>query len=107
MRSYRSLLVSVMLGIAACSAERIIAGANPTTGSLDRVALGPGNILYVLDGQVLSHAAADSTAMPDAIRSLKAGDIARIQVIKGRVAREMYGAAGENGVVLISTKRGS
>lgn len=107
MKSYRSLLVTAMLGIAACSAERIMAGANPKPAGLDRVSLGSGNVLYILDGQVLEHAATDSTAMPDAVRTLKAGDIARIQVIKGRAAREKYGAAGENGVVLIYTKHGS
>lgn len=71
-----------------------------------RVELGGGDVLYVIDGHKLPRSVRDST-VPAAVRALAPDDILSIQVLKGNEARERYGPDGENGVVVISTRRKS
>ena len=71
-----------------------------------RVAMGSRtDVLYVLDGHVLSRAATDSAGMPTAVRSLDPAHIVSIQVLKGAKARKQYGEAGASGVVVITTSK--
>lgn len=62
-----------------------------------------GAVLYVLDGRVLATAA--DTAMPAEVRALDPSRIASVQVLKGAAAKQRYGARGENGVVVITTRQ--
>lgn len=100
-------MTAVLAGIllSACFAQR--ASTAPTSrlaASPERVAIASGSVLYVLDGKVLAHTARDSAAMPVELQSLDADDIASIEVLKGKQAKLRYGTAGENGVVLITTR---
>ena len=102
------LLLAVTAGVvlAGCSAERITAAPPGVQTAPQRVAIGSGNVLYVLDGKVIDRKPTDTLAViPSEIRALDPDDVSRIEVIKGEAARKRYGAAGENGVVLITTKR--
>ncbi len=63
---------------------------------LDGVRIGGGNITgFGAGGQQVS-----------ALADLNPNDIQDIQVLKGAAASALYGTAGQNGVILISTKRG-
>jgi TonB-linked SusC/RagA family outer membrane protein len=53
--------------------------------------------LYVVDGIVLG------SGLPD----INASDIASVEVVKGAAASSLYGARAGNGVIQITTKRGS
>lgn len=100
----RSLTIFVSLCAAlACASrpERPRAEVIPA-----RVELGGGDVLYVIDGHKLPRSERDST-VPAAVRALAPDDIVSIQVLKGSEARERYGPDGENGVVVISTRRKS
>jgi TonB-linked SusC/RagA family outer membrane protein len=44
---------------------------------------------------------------PSRLNDLNPGDIANIEVVKGPAASAMYGTAAANGVILITTKRGT
>lgn len=101
-------MTAVIAGIllSACSAHRVTTSPQSRQfAASERIALGGGSVLYVLDGRLLERSPNDSAGMPPEIQSLDAADIASIEVLKGELARERYGAAGENGVVLITTKR--
>lgn len=72
--------------------------------------------LYVIDGVPINNAAllggttrgiaADNNAS-NPLASINPNDIASIEVLKDASATAIYGARGANGVVLITTKRGS
>jgi TonB-dependent SusC/RagA subfamily outer membrane receptor len=103
------LLLVVAAGalLAGCSAERLtVAPPSPSTHTApQRVTIATGDVLYILDGKVLARAMSDTLALiPKEIRALAPEDVKQIEVIKGEAARKLYGAAGENGVVLITTK---
>jgi TonB-linked SusC/RagA family outer membrane protein len=57
--------------------------------------------IYVVDGVVLNTQTGVTT------RDLEALDVASIEVIKGSAATSLYGSLGANGVVAITTNRGS
>ena len=100
-------MTAVLAGIllSGCFGQRVsTAPLASLAGTPERVAIGSGNVLYVLDGKVLAHTAQDSAAMPVELQSLDADDIASIEVLKGEKAKLRYGTAGENGVVLITTR---
>lgn len=100
----RSLLVWFALCATAACASR---SAPPPAAPLpSRIELGGGDVLYVIDGHKLARSASDST-LPAEVRALSPGDIVSIRVIKGSEARQRYGPDGENGVVVISTRRKS
>jgi TonB-linked SusC/RagA family outer membrane protein len=63
------------------------------------------NPLYVVDGVVLP--VGTQTQNSNAIDFLNPADIASMEVLKDASATAIYGARGANGVILITTKRGS
>ncbi len=63
------------------------------------------NPLYVIDGVILP--VGSQTQNSNAIDFLNPGDIASIEVLKDASSIAIYGARGANGVVLITTKKGS
>ncbi len=99
---------SLALGAALCAVMACASRPAPaTTAALpSRVELGGAEVLYVIDGHKLPRAPRDSTLPPE-VRALDPDDIVSIRVLKGSEARERYGADGENGVVVISTRRKS
>ena len=63
------------------------------------------NPLYVIDGVILNATGLSNGSTP--IDFINPNDIASIEVLKDASATAIYGARGANGVILISTKRGS
>ncbi len=63
------------------------------------------NPLYVIDGVILN--AADLANGSTPMDYINPNDIASIEVLKDASATAIYGARGANGVILVSTKRGS
>lgn len=63
------------------------------------------NPLYVIDGVILNAAGLANGSTP--IDYINPGDIASIEVLKDASATAIYGARGANGVILVTTKRGS
>ena len=63
------------------------------------------NPLYVVDGVVLP--VGTQTQNSNAIDYINPSDIASVEVLKDASATAIYGARGANGVILITTKRGS
>lgn len=63
------------------------------------------NPLYVIDGVVL--VASDLANGSTPIDYLNANDVSSIEILKDASATAIYGARGANGVILVSTKRGS
>lgn len=63
------------------------------------------NPLYVIDGVILNAAGLSNGSTP--IDYINPNDIASIEVLKDASATAIYGARGANGVILVSTKRGS
>ena len=63
------------------------------------------NPLYVIDGVILNAGGLSNGSSP--IDFINPNDIASIEVLKDASATAIYGARGANGVILISTKRGS
>jgi TonB-linked SusC/RagA family outer membrane protein len=61
--------------------------------------------LYVIDGVILHSAGLANGSSP--IDYINPNDIASIEVLKDASATAIYGARGANGVILVSTKRGS
>ena len=57
----------------------------------------PENALYIIDGKKASGKSALETMAPD--------DIESINVFKGEKAIALYGKDGENGVIVITTKK--
>jgi len=105
------LMLAVAAGVvlAGCSAERLtVASSSPSPNTRavpQRVSIASGDVLYILDGKVLARSISDTLALiPQEVRALAPEDVKQIEVIKGEAARKLYGAAGENGVVLITTK---
>ncbi len=99
----RALTLVLALAAAAGCATR----TPPVAASADtpeRVELSGGDVLYVIDGRRLPRAASDSV-VPAEVRALDPAEILSIQVIKGSEARARFGRDGENGVVVISTRR--
>ena len=63
------------------------------------------NPLYVIDGVILP--VGSQTQNSNAIDFINPADIASIEVLKDASATAIYGARGANGVILVTTKRGS
>ena len=63
------------------------------------------NPLYIIDGVALPQGT--QTQNSNSIDFINPNDIASIEVLKDASATAIYGARGANGVVLITTKRGS
>ena len=92
--------------LAGCSSERIVASSAPRPAApVERVAIRASAPLYVVDGRMITRGQSDSVGLPAEVQQLKPEDVEQIEVIKGDAARIRYGAAGESGVVVITTKR--
>ncbi|QHW01573.1 SusC/RagA family TonB-linked outer membrane protein [Spirosoma endbachense] len=63
------------------------------------------NPLYVIDGVILNATGLANGSTP--IDYLNPNDIASVEVLKDASATAIYGARGANGVILVTTKRGS
>lgn len=63
------------------------------------------NPLYVIDGVILIASGLAKNSSP--IDYINPNDIASVEVLKDASATAIYGARGANGVILITTKRGS
>lgn len=63
------------------------------------------NPLYVVDGVILP--VGSQTQNSNAIDYLNSGDIASVEVLKDASSVAIYGARGANGVILVTTKKGS
>ncbi len=63
------------------------------------------NPLYVIDGIILP--VGTQTGNSNAIDFINPADVASMEVLKDASATAIYGARGANGVILITTKRGS
>lgn len=63
------------------------------------------NPLYVIDGVILNAADLQNGSTP--IDYLNPNDIASIEILKDASSTAIYGARGANGVILITTKRGT
>ncbi len=66
--------------------------------------------LYVIDGfplEVSSQSTSGSYSGGNPLSSLNPNDIETIQVLKDAAAASIYGSRGSNGVVIITTKKGS
>lgn len=61
--------------------------------------------LYVIDGVILNSAGLQNGSTP--IDYLNPNDIASIEVLKDASSTAIYGARGANGVILVTTKRGT
>ena len=73
----------------------------PGAGSAVRIrgvgTTGDNSPLYVIDGMVID----------GGIRNLNPADIASVEVLKDAASAAVYGARGGNGVILVTTKRGT
>ncbi|WEK35537.1 MAG: TonB-dependent receptor [Candidatus Pseudobacter hemicellulosilyticus] len=63
------------------------------------------NPLYVVDGVILPVGSQNNNS--NAIDYINGSDIASVEVLKDASSTAIYGARGANGVILVSTKRGS
>ena len=63
--------------------------------------------LYIIDGVQMSFAQQSSQASNSPLNALNPSDIESIEVLKDGASAAIYGAQAANGVVLITTKRGS
>lgn len=63
------------------------------------------NPLYVIDGVILNASGLTNGSTP--IDYINPNDIASVEVLKDASATAIYGARGANGVILVTTKRGS
>ena len=63
------------------------------------------NPIYVVDGMLVD--VSDQTNRANNINFLNPSDIASIEVLKDASAQAIYGSRGANGVILITTKKGS
>jgi hypothetical protein len=98
--------------LAACSRATVRAAAFPVvpeasgapsdTSPAVILPVQSGPVLYVLDGRVISSAGKD---VPSEIASLDPTRIASVEVFKGKEARDRFGPRGENGVVVIVTRK--
>ncbi|MGM0573708.1 MAG: SusC/RagA family TonB-linked outer membrane protein [Bacteroidota bacterium] len=87
------------------SSKILIRGANSLTGSNDP--------LFVVDGVPIDNSGGTSGGLyggfdyGDAINNINLDDIESISVLKGGAASALYGARGQNGVIMITTKSGT
>ncbi len=87
------------------SSNILIRGANSLTGSNDP--------LFVVDGVPIDNSGGASGGLfggfdyGDAINNINLDDIESISVLKGGAASALYGARGQNGVIMITTRSGA
>ncbi len=87
------------------SSKILIRGANSLTGSNDP--------LFVIDGVPVDNSGGSSGGLfggfdyGNALNNINLDDVASITVLKGGAASALYGARGQNGVIMVTTKSGS
>ncbi len=87
------------------SSRIVIRGANSLTGSNEP--------LIVLDGVPIDNSGGSSGGLfggfdyGNAINNINLDDVESISVLKGGAASALYGARGQNGVIMITTKSGT
>ncbi|MDR4987218.1 MAG: SusC/RagA family TonB-linked outer membrane protein [Bacteroidales bacterium] len=87
------------------SSKILIRGANSLTNTNDP--------LFVVDGVPIDNSGGSSGGLfggfdyGNAINNINLDDIESISVLKGGAASALYGARGQNGVIMITTKSGS
>ncbi len=87
------------------SSKILIRGANSLTGSNDP--------LFVVDGVPIDNSGGSSGGLfggfdyGNAINNINLDDVESITVLKGGAASALYGARGQNGVIMITTRSGS
>lgn len=99
------LHVNPSSGGAGGSSNVVIRGASSLTGS--------NQPLYVLDGVPIDNSTLDAANLSDGrdfgdgIGNINPDDVESMTVLKGPSAAALYGARGANGVILITTKKGT
>jgi TonB-linked SusC/RagA family outer membrane protein len=102
------LIINSTAGGPAGSSRVIIRGSTTVTGN--------NQPLYVIDGIPIDNSNyggtgsgqyAEGVDMGDAISAINPDDIDKISVLKGASASALYGSRAGNGVILITTKKGS
>lgn len=88
------------------------AGANITIRGVGSIALSSQPLVYIdgvrLNNRAISTGPAfDNASAPSRLNDIKAGAIASFEVIKGPAAATIYGTEASNGVINITTKKGS
>ncbi len=85
----------------------VIRGNSNLSGAVDGT--GYSNPLYVIDGvqTSLEDLAGYNTSNTDFLASLNPNDIESIDVLKDASAAAIYGSRGANGVIIITTKKGT
>ncbi|TDE28457.1 SusC/RagA family TonB-linked outer membrane protein [Flavobacterium ranwuense] len=85
----------------------VIRGNSNMSGSVDGT--GYSNPLYVIDGvqTSLEDLAGYNTSNTDFLASLNPNDIESIDLLKDASAAAIYGSRGANGVIIITTKKGT
>lgn len=85
----------------------VIRGNSNMSGSVDGT--GYSNPLYVIDGvqTSLEDLAGYNTSNTDFLASLNPNDIESIDMLKDASAAAIYGSRGANGVIIITTKKGT
>lgn len=97
MKTARSIAALALFTVtAACATERLAAPerAPAPAGVSSKMALLP--LLYVVDGVRMGR---------DQVPAIEASRVASVEVIKGRIALERFGADASYGVVLITTRQ--
>ena len=85
----------------------VIRGNTNMSGSVDGT--GYSNPLYVIDGvqSSLEDLAGYNTSNTDFLASMNPNDIESIDILKDASAAAIYGSRGANGVIIITTKKGT
>lgn len=85
----------------------VIRGNSNLSGAVDGT--GYSNPLYVIDGvqTSLEDLAGYNTSNTDFLASLNPNDIEKIDILKDASAAAIYGSRGANGVIIITTKKGT
>jgi TonB-linked SusC/RagA family outer membrane protein len=113
--SISSLIASLSTGVSTPSQSGapggrgsvVIRGNSNMSGSVDGT--GYSNPLYVIDGvqTSLEDLAGYNTSNTDFLASLNPNDIESIDILKDASAAAIYGSRGANGVIIITTKKGT
>ncbi len=113
--SVSSLLASLSTGVSTPTQSGapggrgsvVIRGNSNMSGSVDGT--GYSNPLYVIDGvqTSLEDLAGYNTSNTDFLASLNPNDIESIDMLKDASAAAIYGSRGANGVIIITTKKGT
>jgi TonB-dependent SusC/RagA subfamily outer membrane receptor len=117
-KTSRSMVVLLLLGSPACAHDRILApGIAPGPASAE-LAMGQGRVFRTNGGVVLpllrtGCAGVAPVALPlyvvdgvtlENLDDIDAGDIEKIEVLRGTEAAALYGVRGANGVVFVTTR---